>query len=129
METTNNSDSSLIENESTSDTNDESDPQPNIETTDDDSNETFTVDPEEEIITDATSSTNLIGDNYLYTAIDAIDKWHLLTRECTSFVAWRLSSANGFEIPATFSDTSVWGTHAASFGYAVNSTPDLGSVA
>ena len=29
-----------------------------------------------------------------------IDKWRMYSRQCTSFAAFRLSSVNGFEIPA-----------------------------
>ncbi|MFC4030007.1 FG-GAP-like repeat-containing protein [Streptomyces polygonati] len=56
------------------------------------------------------------------------DSWGEYNRECTSFVAWRLSSANGFTMP--FHDNaSGWTTDARDRGYAVNSTPAVGAVA
>jgi surface antigen len=56
------------------------------------------------------------------------DTWHEDNRECTSFVAWRLHSRNGFEMP--FNDNaSGWGPDARARGFAVNSTPAIGSVA
>ena len=58
-----------------------------------------------------------------------LDSWGQYNRECTSFCAWRLHSRNGFEIPWAFGYATTWGTHAASLGYAVNSTPAVGSIA
>ncbi|MFJ9785786.1 CHAP domain-containing protein [Amycolatopsis sp. NPDC101161] len=57
-----------------------------------------------------------------------IDSWGMYNRECTSFVAWRLHSRNGFEMP--FHDNaSGWGPDAQARGYVVNPTPAAGSVA
>jgi surface antigen/predicted NAD-dependent protein-ADP-ribosyltransferase YbiA (DUF1768 family) len=57
-----------------------------------------------------------------------LDSWRELNRECTSFVAWRLYSRNGFWMP--FNDhASGWGYDAQARGYAVDSTPRVGSVA
>jgi surface antigen len=57
-----------------------------------------------------------------------VDHWGEYSRECTSFVAWALSSRNGFNMP--FHDNANrWGPDAARRGYAVNSTPAVGSVA
>lgn len=57
-----------------------------------------------------------------------VDDWGEYNRECTSFVAWRLHSRNGFEMP--FHDNATgWGTDAKARGYVVNSTPAVGSVA
>jgi len=63
------------------------------------------------------------------TAQDSMyDSWHELNRECTSFVAWRLHSRNGFEMP--FNDNANgWGSDATARGYAVNMTPAVGAVA
>jgi surface antigen len=56
-----------------------------------------------------------------------IDPWGEYNRECTSFVAWRLHSRNGFEMP--FHDNALgWGTD-ASGTYPVNKTPAVGAVA
>jgi len=57
-----------------------------------------------------------------------IDMWNEYNRECTSFVAWRLHSRNGFEMP--FHDNaSGWGGDARARGYLVDSTPAVGAVA
>jgi surface antigen len=49
-------------------------------------------------------------------------------RECTSFVAWRLHSRNGFDMP--FHDNATgWGADAAARGYTVNMVPATGAVA
>ncbi|HFI0217994.1 TPA: SH3 domain-containing protein [Streptococcus suis] len=75
------------------------------------------------------SSTNALGDDYPYTAVDAIDPWRLYTRQCTSFVAFRLSKVNGFEIPAAYGNADVWGYRAQREGYRVDMSPAVGSVA
>jgi surface antigen len=57
-----------------------------------------------------------------------VDTWSEYNRECTSFVAFRLSSRNGFTMP--FHDNATgWGADAQSRGYTVNMTPALGAVA
>ena len=38
-----------------------------------------------------------------------IDKWRLYSRQCTSFAAFRLSSVNGFELPAAYGHAKEWG--------------------
>lgn len=58
-----------------------------------------------------------------------IDDWRLYTCNCTSFVAYRLSSANHFELPPMYGDASVWDSHARNEGYQVDKNPALGSVA
>jgi surface antigen len=57
-----------------------------------------------------------------------VDQWGMFNRECTSFVAWALSSRNGFDIPF-HANANKWGPEAAKRGFAVNSTPAVGSVA
>ncbi|HFI0695069.1 TPA: SH3 domain-containing protein [Streptococcus suis] len=69
------------------------------------------------------------GNDYPYTAIDAVDPWKLYTRQCTSFVAFRLSKVNGFEIPPAYGNANVWGTRARQEGYRVDMTPAVGAVA
>ncbi|WP_257214344.1 SH3 domain-containing protein [Streptococcus suis] len=69
------------------------------------------------------------GNDYPYTAIDAIDPWRLYTRQCTSFVAFRLSKVNGFEIPPAYGNADVWGSRARQEGYRVDMTPAVGAVA
>ncbi|MFM0854685.1 SH3 domain-containing protein [Streptococcus suis] len=75
------------------------------------------------------SSTSALGDDYPYTAVDAIDPWRLYTRQCTSFVAFRLSKVNGFEIPAAYGNADAWGHRARREGYRVDMNPAIGAVA
>jgi surface antigen len=56
------------------------------------------------------------------------DNWGEWNRECTSFVAWRLHSRNGFEMPF-HDDASGWAADAQSRGYTVDTNPAVGSVA
>jgi CHAP domain len=58
-----------------------------------------------------------------------VDQWGYYNRECTSFVAWRLHSRNGFEMPRAIGNANAWGSWAQSHGYVVNSTPAVGAVA
>lgn len=75
------------------------------------------------------SSTSALGDDYPYTTVDAIDPWRLYTRQCTSFVAFRLSKVNGFEIPPAYGNADVWGYRAQREGYRVDMNPAVGAVA
>ncbi|MEI5994039.1 GW dipeptide domain-containing protein [Candidatus Enterococcus mansonii] len=61
----------------------------------------------------------------------AIDTWGMYTRECTSFVANRLSVVNKFNItrPPSNWNANVWGNNAQSMGYKVDKNPAVGSVA
>ena len=66
----------------------------------------------------------LIGDNYPAKWKNAIqdsqiDDWGLYNRECTSFVANRLSKVNKFTIPRAFWNANVWANNARSKGYTV----------
>lgn len=55
------------------------------------------------------------------------DPWSEENRECVSYVAWMLSSVNGFTMP--FHGNAIdWGSKAQGLGYAVNMTPAVGSV-
>lgn len=76
----------------------------------------------------------IIGDDYPAYLKNAapdslIDPWRLYNRECVSFVAYRLSSVNGFTIPGAYGNADAWGPRAKREGYAVNKTPAVGSVA
>jgi hypothetical protein len=55
-----------------------------------------------------------------------VDSWGYYNRECTSFVAWRLHSRNGFEMPRAIGNAGGWGF---ARGYAVNGTPAVGAIA
>ena len=58
-----------------------------------------------------------------------IDKWRLYSRQCTSFAAFRLSNANGFELPPAYGNAREWGYRAQREGYRVDKTPTIGSIA
>lgn len=60
--------------------------------------------------------------------VDA-DDWGQYVRECTSFVAYRLSTVNGFTIPYAYGDANLWGYRAQNEGYRVDMNPAAGSVA
>jgi len=56
------------------------------------------------------------------------DPWGMYNRECVSFVAWRLHSRNGYEMP--FHDDALnWGPRARARGVTVDRIPTVGSVA
>jgi surface antigen len=80
-----------------------------------------------------TASATVYGDDYPaqwrnVPQDSTFDSWGEYNRECTSFVAWRLSSRNGFTMP--FHDNaSGWKADAQARGYTVNSTPAVGAVA
>ena len=72
------------------------------------------------------------GDDYPYyykNGSQEIDKWRLYSRQCTSFAAFRLSSVNGFELPAAYGNAKDWGYRAKREGYRVDKTPTIGSIA
>lgn len=58
-----------------------------------------------------------------------IDDWRFYVNECTSFVAYRLSSVNHYEIAPAYGNGGEWGYHARRDGYRVDNNPALGSVA
>ena len=72
------------------------------------------------------------GDDYPYyykNGGQEIDKWRLYSRQCTSFAAFRLSSVNGFELPAAYGNANEWGTRARREGYRVDKNPEIGAIA
>lgn len=79
------------------------------------------------------SRSTVIGDNYPWpnAAIPyaEVDPWGLYKRECVSFVAYRLSTVNGFTIPYAYGDANLWGYRAQNEGYRVDMNPAAGSVA
>lgn len=81
-----------------------------------------------------TRSSGIIGDDYpsKWKHLDPdsnIDDWALYVRYCTSFVAHRLSTVNGFELPKAYGNAEAWGGRARSEGYKVNNMPIRGAVA
>lgn len=79
------------------------------------------------------SRSTVIGDNYPWpnAAIPyaEVDPWGLYKRECVSFVAYRLSTVNGFTIPYAYGNVNQWGYRAQNEGYRVDMNPAAGSVA
>jgi surface antigen len=74
---------------------------------------------------------HVIGDDYPFKSKapdSAFDPWREYVRECTSFVAWRLHSVNGFEMPF-FDNATGWGPKARARHFQVDGNPGLGSVA
>ena len=72
------------------------------------------------------------GDDYPYyykNGSQEIDKWRMYSRQCTSFAAFRLSSVNGFELPAAYGNAKDWGYRAKREGYRVDQCPAIGSIA
>lgn len=73
----------------------------------------------------------VLGDNYptMWKKGFGIDSWNMYLRQCTSFVAFRLSSANGFSLPRGYGNADSWGHTARNQGYQVNKNPKIGAVA
>jgi len=72
----------------------------------------------------------IIGDDYPWkTNSGGSDDWGYVVRNCTSFVAWRLHSQNGFSMPRGIGNAKVWGGYAQTKGYAVDGNPVVGSIA
>ena len=57
-----------------------------------------------------------------------VDPWNMYNRECTSFVAWRLSQ-NGYQLPLGYGNAGQWGSQARARQVPVDHTPSPGSVA
>lgn len=77
------------------------------------------------------------SDDYPYgtAGIDQPDPWNFLTRECTSFVAWRLRNdlgvgdfTNGYR-GGWFGNAENWAANARSIGLPVDGSPARGTVA
>lgn len=63
-----------------------------------------------------------------------VDPWYFYSRECTSFVAWRLTNDNHLPFSNSWGgvhwgNAYQWAAAAKALGFAVNSTPSVGSVA
>jgi surface antigen len=81
----------------------------------------------------------LLGDDYPANLHKAprdslIDPWRFYNRECTSFVAWRMNSANhvdfnNFMGGGHFGNAGNWDDNARALGYPVNSVPARGAIA
>lgn len=81
----------------------------------------------------------VLGDDYPAYLRDAdqdslIDPWRFYNRECTSFVAWRMNSANhvdfsNFMDGGHFGNAYTWDDNARALGYVVNTVPSRGAIA
>ncbi|WP_156316570.1 FG-GAP-like repeat-containing protein [Leucobacter japonicus] len=92
----------------------------------------------------AAATTALIGDNYPakyknlpwpYQTNNIWDEWNFAYRQCTSFVSWRLNSANGIPFSNQYGgvtrwgDAGQWAATARSLNIRVDTTPEVGAVA
>ncbi|HFI0794621.1 TPA: SH3 domain-containing protein [Streptococcus suis] len=93
------------------------------------SNQASTTNVQTSSTRSSTTGSIALGDNYPYKVGWQVDPWGMYTRQCTSFVAYRLSTVNGFTLPRAYGNADVWGTRARSEGYRVDMTPALGAVA
>lgn len=81
----------------------------------------------------------VIGDDYPENLRNAerdsiIDPWRFYNRECTSFVAWRMNSANdvafdNFMRGGRFGSAYNWDDNARQLGYRVDTVPSRGAIA
>jgi surface antigen len=81
----------------------------------------------------------VIGDDYPPRLRDAakdslIDPWRFYNRECTSFVAWRMNSANGVDFSnfmdgGRFGSAYNWDDNARALGFKVDNVPARGAIA
>jgi surface antigen len=69
------------------------------------------------------------NDNWVYQSSGLYDTWGYNFRNCTSWVAWRIESNNGYTMPTAIGDASAWGGYFESHGVVVNATPAVGSIA
>lgn len=83
-----------------------------------------------------TAAATVGSDDYPYASStpDTVDPWNFYTRECTSFVAWRLNNDNGIPFSNSYAgqhwgNAEHWDDAAAAAGIAVDSNPTPGSVA
>ncbi len=61
--------------------------------------------------------------------MNKIDQWGYVMRNCTSFVAWKLSVTNDFSMPWGVGNAGYWGVWAEDNDYVVDMSPVVGSVA
>ena len=68
------------------------------------------------------------NDNWVYNG-GLFDSWGYNYRNCTSWVAWRLSTNNGYTMPHAIGDASAWGSYFTAHGHAPNNKPAPGAIA
>src|ERR1700730_1631002 len=68
------------------------------------------------------------NDNWVYRG-GLFDTWGYNYRNCTSWVAWRLATNNGYTMPHAIGDASAWGSYFTAHGHAPNRQPAPGAIA
>jgi surface antigen len=68
------------------------------------------------------------NDNWVYNG-GLYDTWRYNYRNCTSWVAWRLWTNNGYTMPRAIGDASAWGSYFATHGHVPNNEPAPGAIA
>ncbi|MEP7103794.1 MAG: CHAP domain-containing protein [Candidatus Dojkabacteria bacterium] len=85
-----------------------------------------------------TYPSNEVDYPYANSPEDEIDQWNTFTRNCTSYVMWKINQAGLFfnNNPTgpngqntTMGDAGSWDEHAAQIGYTVDSNPSIGNPA
>lgn len=76
----------------------------------------------------------VVGNDYPYSCIDCVDPWNFYTRECTSFVAWRMNHQYGINFYNTmgggrWGNAGNWDDNGRALGYTVDHVPTPGSIA
>jgi surface antigen len=91
------------------------------------------------LVAPAPAGATVLGNDYPAALANApkdsgVDPWGFYNRECTSFVAWRLNSANGVGFKdlsngVQWGNAENWGPTAQRLGIPVNGVPAVGAVA
>jgi surface antigen len=86
------------------------------------------------VVSAAQATTGTNDYPYAGSAVDQVDRWNFYTRECTSFVAWRINNDAGVAFTnqyggVTWGNAGNWASAARAVGVAVDTTPTVGSVA
>ena len=76
----------------------------------------------------------VVGNDYPYSCIDCVDPWNFYTRECTSFVAWRMNHQYGVAFTNTmgggrWGNAMNWDDNGRALGYTVDHVPTPGAIA
>jgi surface antigen len=76
----------------------------------------------------------VVGNDYPYSCVDCVDPWNFYTRECTSFVAWRMNHQYGVSFTNTmgggrWGNAENWDSNGRALGYTVDHVPTPGSIA
>ena len=75
----------------------------------------------------------VLGNDYPYSCIDCVDPWNFYTRECTSFVAWRMNHQYGVAFTNTmrggrWGNALNWDDNGRALGYTVDHVPTPGAI-